>query len=253
MHPEWPGAHSALRRWSRGGRSGHCPRWRPPDSSLETPLSIHAVFQHNPCENPTRWRRGRGSGRPGWGPKKAPVVDAVPPRGQNDRGQPLPPQRGSSLAHLRIGAAGNKNQHRQAAVHPAERESSRSPPAGRGLGVLGCIITAPFDGAFCCGDFGFPARGRHCLRSMKPHTQKRAGPDRPGPFAVSYCFAALYYFFMVLVKLSRRVTTRLYTPGFLESGVKKPVDELELFAGLGVLQALFQLAARCVTTLSGFR
>ena len=43
---------------------------------------------------------------------------------------------------------------------------------------------------------------------------------RPGPFAVSYCFAALYYFFMVLAKLSFRVTMRLKAPGFLESGVK---------------------------------
>ena len=52
------------------------------------------------------------------------------------------------------------------------------------------------------------------------------------------CLGSARYF--AGLKLSRRVTTRLYTPGFFESG---GAHELELIAGLCVGQSLFQLAA----------
>ena len=59
-------------------------------------------------------------------------------------------------------------------------------------------------------------------------------------FICLYSFERIYF---AGLKLSRRVTTRLYTPGFLLSGVKKPVRTNWNFSpGLASFRALFQLA-----------
>ena len=56
------------------------------------------------------------------------------------------------------------------------------------------------------------------------------------------------------LKLSRRVTTRLKTPGFLESGVKKPLrTNWNLSPGLASASAISSLQPVQMVTLSGFR
>ena len=68
-----------------------------------------------------------------------------------------------------------------------------------------------------------PREGKALPAQHEAAHPKRVGPNGPAPllfYAGSCCFAAPCYFFMVLVKLSFRVTMRLKAPGFLESGVK---------------------------------
>ena len=66
------------------------------------------------------------------------------------------------------------------------------------------------------------------------------------PFQKTAYFAGL--------KLSRRVTTRLYTPGFFESGVKKPVRTNWNFSpGFASFRLSSSLQPLRTTTLSGFR
>ena len=66
------------------------------------------------------------------------------------------------------------------------------------------------------------------------------------PFQKTAYFAGL--------KLSRRVTTRLYTPGFLLSGVKKPVrTNWNCSPGFASARASSSLQSFRTTTLSGFR
>ena len=70
-------------------------------------------------------------------------------------------------------------------------------------------------------------------------------------FICLYSFERIYF---AGLKLSRRVTTRLYTPGFLLSGVKKPVRTNWNFSpGLASFRLSSSLQPLRTTTLSGFR
>ena len=73
-------------------------------------------------------------------------------------------------------------------------------------------------------------------------------------FAVMVWYLLLGGDYFVGLKLSRRVTTRLYTPGFLLSGVKKPVRTNWNFSpGFASFRLSSSLQPVRTVTLSGFR